>query len=78
MYIKTDRFIITELTMNMCHDYYINSLDDDNRRFVPDEVCESLDEAEKHVQWLIESYSNAKGPFVYPIILNDGSKLSYQ
>ena len=77
MYIKTDRFIITELTMDMCYDYYKNSLDDDNRRFVPDEVCESLEEAEKHVQWLIESYSDEKGPFVYPIILNDGTNIGY-
>lgn len=34
MYIKSERFIITELTMDMCYDYQKNSVDDDNRRFV--------------------------------------------
>lgn len=39
MFIKSERIIITELTMDMCNDYQKNSVDDDNRRFVPDEVC---------------------------------------
>lgn len=34
MYIKSERFIITELTLDMCNDYQKNSVDDDNRRFV--------------------------------------------
>lgn len=77
MYIKTDRFIITELTMNMCNDYHKNSVDDDNRRFVPDEVCETIDEAEKTLKWLIESYSSVNGPFVYPIILKNNINVGY-
>ena len=77
MYIKTDRFIITELTMDMCKDYHRNSLDDDNRRFVPDEVCETIEDAEKTLKWLIESYSDERGPFVYPIILRDGPNIGY-
>lgn len=77
MYIKSDRFVITELTMDMCNDYHRNSVDDDNRRFVPDEVCETVEEAEKTLKWLIESYSCAKGPFVYPIILKSGVNIGY-
>ena len=36
MYIKSKRFVITNLTMDMCSDYQKNSVDDDNRLFVPD------------------------------------------
>ena len=46
MYIKAERFIITELTMDMCSEYQKNSVDADNRRFVPDEVCETVEDAE--------------------------------
>ena len=77
MYIKSERFIITELTMDMCVDYQKNSVDDDNRRFVPDEVCETLDDAKKTLKWLIESYSAANGPFVYPIITNENINIGY-
>jgi hypothetical protein len=38
MYIKSERLLITELTMEMVRDIQKNSLDEDNRRFVPDEV----------------------------------------
>ena len=63
MYIQTERFQITELTMDMCSDYQKNSVDADNRRFVPDEVCETIEDAEKTLKWLIASYDNPKGPF---------------
>ncbi len=77
MYIKTEKFIITDLTMDMCHDYQKNSIDDDNRRFVPDEVCETLEDAERTLKWLIESYSSSNGPFVYPIITNENINIGY-
>ena len=77
MYIKSDRFIITELTMDMCSDYQRNSVDADNRRFVPDEVCETIEDAEKTLKWLIESYSASNGPFVYPILTNENRNIGY-
>ncbi len=77
MYIKSKRFIITELTMDMCSDYQKNSVDADNRRFVPDEVCENIQDAKKTLKWLIESYSTSNGPFVYPIITNENINIGY-
>ena len=68
MYIKSKRFVITELTMDMCSDYQKNSVDDDNRLFVPDEVCETLEDAVRTLKRLIGSYSTSNGPFVYPIM----------
>ena len=38
MKIETTRLIITEFTMNMAKAVHLNSRDEDNRRFVPDEV----------------------------------------
>ncbi len=77
MYIKSKRFIITELTMDMCSDYQKNSVDADNRCFVPDEACENIQDTKKTLKWLIESYSTSNGPFVYPIITNENINIGY-
>ena len=37
MLLETQRLIITEFTMDMARVVQENSLDEDNRRFVPDE-----------------------------------------
>ncbi len=36
--VETERLLITEMTMDMAMDVHKNSLDEDTRRFVPDEV----------------------------------------
>ena len=36
--VETDRLFITEMTADMAMDVHKNSLDEDIRRFVPDEV----------------------------------------
>lgn len=63
--------------MDMCSEYQKNSVDDDNRRFVPDEVCEAVEDAERTLKWLIGSYSTPNGPFVYPILTNENIKIGY-
>lgn len=45
MLIKSDRLVITEFDESMIESVHLNSLDDDNRRFVPDEVFETIEEA---------------------------------
>ena len=45
MRIETERLIITEFDMSMAQSVHLNSLDDDNRRFVPDEVFETVEAA---------------------------------
>ncbi len=77
MHIKSERLLITDLTPEMSGDIQRNSLDEDNRRFVPDEVFETLEEAEKTVNWLINSYQSPEGPFVYPIIFKDNINIGY-
>lgn len=77
MLIETERLLIKELNDNMIESVYLNSLDDDNRRFVPDEVFETIEEARETVKWLITCYQGNEGPFVYPILLQDGKNIGY-
>ena len=74
MLIENERLIITELDKTMYYDVYRNSLDENNRRFVPDEVFETLEIAKEVVDDLIESYKNDDGPFVYAVIRKEDNK----
>ena len=40
MLIETERLIITEFTMDMAQVVQENSVDEDNKKFVPDEVTQ--------------------------------------
>ena len=63
---------------SMANDVYLNSLDEDNRRFVPDEVFETLEIATDVVNSLIECYGSEEGPFVYAVIRNnDQANIGY-
>lgn len=75
--IQTDRLIISKLDESMIESVHLNSLDDDNRQFVPDEVFETIDKAREAVEWLISCYEDDEGPFLYPIILLDGKNIGY-
>ena len=77
MKIETKRLIITEFDMSMAESVHINSLDEDNRRFVPDEVFETVEEAAETVEFLIGIYENGNGPLVYPVLLKDGTYIGY-
>ena len=74
MNIKTSRLTIKTFSLDMTQSVYENSQDDDTRRFVPDEVYDSAEEAREAIEFLISRYDSTDGPFVYPIITNDDSK----
>ena len=74
MNIETDRLIITEFTMDMAEDVHKNSLDEDNRRFVPDEVFETVEDAAETIEFLMSQYGSTEGPLVYPVIIKNDSK----
>lgn len=71
MLVETERLTITEFTPAMAQVVRENSLDEDNRRFVPDEVWETVEEAEETLQFLISQYGTTDGPLVYPIIVKE-------
>ena len=77
MKIETERLIITEFTMDMAEAVHLNSLDEDNRRFMPDEVFETVEKAADTVSFLMGVYENGDGPLVYPILLKDGTYIGY-
>ena len=72
--IETNRLIITKFTPDMAEVVHQNSLDKDTRRFLPDEVFETVEDAAETIDFLMSQYEGAGGPFVYPIITNDGGK----
>ena len=74
MKIKTPRLTITTFSLDMAQAVYENSQDDDTRRFVPDEVYNSVEEAREAIAFLMSRYDSTDGPFVYPIITNDGNQ----
>ena len=77
MKIETERLIITKFTMDMAEAVHLNSLDEDNRRFVPDEVFETVEEAADTVGFLMGVYENGDGPLVYPVLLKDNTYIGY-
>ena len=77
MNIKTPRLTITTFSLNMAQSVYENSQDDDTRRFVPDEVYNSVEEARAAIEFLMSRYESADGPFVYPVLTNEGQNIGY-
>ena len=77
MKIETNRLTITEFTQDMAQAVHLQSLDEDNRRFVPDEVFETVEEAAETVKFLMGCYISNEGPLVYPVLLKDGTYIGY-
>lgn len=77
MIIETGRLVITDLTMDMAEDIQRNSLDEDNRRFVPDEVFDTVEEASETVAWLVQAAKGGEGPFLYPVLTKAGENIGY-
>ena len=77
MHLETERLIITDFTLDMAQDVHLNSLDEDNRRFVPDEVFETVEEARETIEYLKGQYGGEEGPFVHPVLLKTGENIGY-
>ena len=75
--LNTERLTITEFTPDMAQAVHENSLDEDNRRFVPDEVFETVEDAAQTIDFLMGQYGGCDGPLVYPVLLNDGTNIGY-
>ena len=72
--IDSNRLSITKMDKSMYYDVYRNSLDEDNRKFVPDEVFDSLEEASEVVNQIIQNYDSEDGPFVYAVIRKEDNQ----
>ena len=77
MTIETERLIIKEFDLSMAKAVHENSLDDDNRRFVPDEVFETENDAKETIEFLISQYGSGDGPLVYPVFTKRNENIGY-
>ena len=77
MKLESKRLIITTFDLSMAEDVHLNSLDEDNRKFVADEVFETIDDAKDTLEYLISCYESNNSPLVYPILLKDNSNIGY-
>ena len=76
--IENDNLQIVRMNQSMYYDIYKNSQDDNNRKFVPDEVFDCLEEASEVVNQIIDCYDRKDGPFVYAVIRKkDNINLGY-
>ena len=76
MRIETERLVITDFTPDMARAVHLGSLDEDTRRFLPDEVFETEEIAAEVIADLMDCYSGTEGPFVHPMLL-DGEYAGY-
>lgn len=75
---SSKRLVIVHMTNDMAYDIWQNSLDEDNRRFVPDEVFETLEDAKEVIEQIISCYQSEDGPFIYAILRkNDNANIGY-
>ena len=77
MNIRTERIKITEFSRDMAMAVHKNSLDEDTRRFLPDEVFETVEDAEETIDFLMSQYGGTDGPLVYPVLLKDDTNIGY-
>ncbi len=75
MEIRTDRLVITDFTPDMAKAVHLGSLDADTRRFLPDEVFETVEIAAEVIADLIDC-ARGDGPYVHPF-LADGAYAGY-
>ena len=44
---------------------------------MPDEVYDSVEEARETIEFLMSRYDSTDGPFVYPVLTNEGQNIGY-
>ncbi len=68
---QSERLLIQTFTEDMAQAVHELSLDENNRRFQPDEVFETVQDALEAIQFLAANYGNPEAPQVYPVILRE-------
>ena len=77
MRIETDRLVIAVLEEGMAAAIQWQSQDAATRQFLPDEVFDTIDEAQETVRELIGAYQSPDGPYVYAVMRRDGGFVGY-
>ncbi|MCL1826738.1 MAG: GNAT family N-acetyltransferase [Candidatus Cloacimonetes bacterium] len=74
---KSQNLYIDKFTLYLAESVHINSLDEDNRTFLPDEVFETIDEAKEIITKLISYYGQKDKPQVFPVFLNKSKHIGH-
>ena len=74
---QTRRLTLLPLCMDMVSQVQALSVDADNRRYVPDEVFETIEEAADTVQALISFYGQPDAPQVYGVMRTEGELIGW-
>ena len=69
MLLKGERIAICDLKKKMAKELHLNSLDEETRKYLPDEVFEDIEEAKETIEYLISRIKSDNGPYVYAIML---------
>ena len=77
LHIETNRLFITTFNEEMAEVVHLNSLDEDNRNFVPDEVFETVETAKETILYLRVCYGKKDVPLVYPVLLKNKENIGY-
>ena len=75
--LTTDRLHIVPLDIDMAKAIHLNSLDDETKRFIPDEVFETKSIARDVINHLMDFYEHKNGPLVYAVCLHEGTVIGY-
>lgn len=77
MRIETKRLVISDFTPDMAMAVHLGSMDEDTRRFLPDEVFPTEEIAREVISDLMDCYRGTEGPFVHPFLLKDSTYAGY-
>ena len=77
MRIEAERLVISELSAQMACALHVQSLDENTRCYVPDEVFETQEDAEQAIDYLLQCRKTKTGPQVCAVTLKNGSLVGY-
>ena len=69
MRLQGERITICDLKLKMAKELHLNSLDEETRKYLPDEVFEDVVEAKETIEYLVSRLKSDTGPYVYAIML---------
>ncbi len=75
--VETDRLSIVEFLPSMAESVCRNSQDEENRRFVPDEVFETAEAAGAMIRQFSRWYAEGRAPKVYAVVLPGGENIGH-
>jgi len=75
--LETKRLKLKYLSIEMANAIHLNSLDEDTRMYIPDEVFETEAIATEVIEHLSQFYADKNGPLVYAICLSDETVIGY-